>query len=284
MIRVNGLTFTYVGADKPAVLDLHFEIAQGEIFGFLGPSGAGKSTTQKILNGLLQGYAGQVTVMGRELREWGSDYYERIGVSFELPNHYLKLTAVENLSYYRALYRPPTRSPTELLEEVGLADSRHLLVSQFSKGMKNRLSLARALIHNPELLFLDEPTAGLDPVNARRIRAIIEAQKEEGKTIFLTTHDMHVASQLCDRVAFIVDGRIRLIGVPDQLRLTYGRPEVVITYQEDGRLSQQTFPLSELAHHPKFLSLLEQQRVKTIHTQEATLEDVFIAVTGRSLA
>jgi fluoroquinolone transport system ATP-binding protein len=268
----------------PAVRDLTFTIEQGEIFGFLGPSGAGKSTTQKILIGLLREYQGHIAVFGRDLAGWGSDYYEQVGVSFELPNHYLKLTAKENLAYFSALYSGPVESPEQLLEMVGLEKDGELLVSQYSKGMKNRLSVARALLHRPSLLFLDEPTAGLDPVNARRIRDLILAQKTAGKTVFLTTHDMAVAESLCDRVAFIVDGEIKLIGRPQDLKLQYGRPLVRVQYENGAGSSHQDFPLEKLGENEIFIELLRRQPVQTMHTQEATLDDIFVEVTGRQLA
>ncbi len=211
MITVENLSFTYHKAVKPALKGLHFEIAHGEIFGFLGPSGAGKSTMQKILIGLLKDFQGQVSVFGKDLKDWQSDYYERVGVSFEFPNHYLKLTALENLRYFAALYGNATKEPRRLLERVGLGEDGDKPVAQFSKGMKNRLNVARALLHDPELLFLDEPTTGLDPVNARLIKELIEEQRSAGKTVFLTTHNMTVADELCDRVGFIVDGEVRLI-------------------------------------------------------------------------
>jgi fluoroquinolone transport system ATP-binding protein len=284
MIRVANLSFTYAGRQKTAVRQLNFHVATGEIFGFLGPSGAGKSTTQKILNGLLRGYEGEVTVMERPLTDWGSDYYEQIGVSFELPNHYLKLTAVENLTYYSALYQAETLPPQELLALVGLENDGDMPVSQFSKGMKNRLSVARSLLHSPQLLFLDEPTAGLDPVNARRIKEIIRQQQAAGKTVFLTTHDMNVANELCDRAAFIVDGEIKLIDAPDRLRLQYGRPQVQVSFQQNGHVEQAMFELAGLAENGRFQKLLRDEAIQTMHTQEATLEEIFIAVTGRELA
>jgi fluoroquinolone transport system ATP-binding protein len=223
MITVDHVTFAYAKTATPAVRDLNFQIAPGEIFGFLGPSGAGKSTIQKILIGLLKGYQGHISVLGRDLAAWRSDYYERIGVSFELPNHFLKLTALENLAYFGALYSHAPRTPQALLELVGLGDDGQLPVGQFSKGMKNRLNVARALLHDPQLLFLDEPTSGLDPTNARRIKELIAAQKQAGKTIVLTTHNMAVAEELCDRVAFIVDGQIRLIDTPARLSCVTAR-------------------------------------------------------------
>jgi fluoroquinolone transport system ATP-binding protein len=283
MIQVDSLTYTYAAASEPAVRNLSFAIESGEIFGFLGPSGAGKSTTQKILIGLLQGFQGHVSVFGRPLPEWRSDYYERIGVSFEAPNHYLKLTARENLTYFRSLYAVETRDPQELLDMVGLGDDGEMLVSQYSKGMKNRLNVARAMLHHPELLFLDEPTAGLDPLSARRIKDVIRAEKEAGKTVFLTTHDMTVAGELCDRVAFIVDGEITRIDSPRALKLQYGKPAVSVEYRANGHNARQEFPLQGLGNNPAFLAMLREQDVQTIHTQEATLEDIFIQVTGRSL-
>ncbi|MCP4416152.1 MAG: ABC transporter ATP-binding protein [Chloroflexi bacterium] len=286
MIQVANLSFIYVGSQKTAVRQLTFHITKGEVFGFLGPSGAGKSTTQKILNGLLRGYSGEVTVLKRPLADWDSDYYEHIGVSFELPNHYLKLTAVENLTYYSALYQAKTRPPQELLAMVGLENDGNVSVSKYSKGMKNRLSVARALLHSPDLLFMDEPTAGLDPVNARRIKNIIRQQQAAGKTIFLTTHDMNVASDLCDRVAFIVDGEIELIDSPRQLRLQHGKPQVQVAYQQkqNGQVENVVFELAGLAENGRFQQLLRSESIQTMHTQEATLEDVFIEVTGRQLS
>jgi fluoroquinolone transport system ATP-binding protein len=285
MITVENLQYTYTGTAVPAVKNLTFTIKPGEIFGFLGPSGAGKSTTQKILIRLLTGYAGKATVFGKDLDKWGSDYYERIGVSFELPNHFLKLTAVENLTYFGSLYSQPTHTAQELLDMVGLGADGDLLVSQYSKGMKNRLTVARSLLHSPELLFLDEPTAGLDPMNARRIKNLIKAQQDTGKTVFLTTHDMSVAEALCDRVAFIVDGEIKLIDAPKRLKLQHGKPTVRVEYLANGsdRISEEEFELADLGQNG-FVNLVQQYPVQTIHTQEATLEDIFIQVTGRSLS
>lgn len=284
MIQVEDLSFTYRKADTAAVQDASFAIASGEIFGFLGPSGAGKSTAQKILIGLLEDYHGSIRVFDRDLADWGSDYYERVGVSFEFPNHYLKLTAVENLAYFASLYRRSTRSPAALLEMVGLEDDGDLLVSQYSKGMKIRLNVARSLLHDPELLFMDEPTAGLDPLNARRIVELIRAEQEAGKTVFLTTHDMSVAEQLCDRVAFIVDGQIKLVDAPRALKLRHGERRVRVEYRNQKGLEQEEFPLEGLGENERFAILLREHDIQTIHTLEATLADIFIRVTGRGLS
>jgi len=283
MITVRDLNFTYAGTREPALLNINFAIQPGEIFGFLGPSGAGKSTTQKILMGLLREYTGNITVFGRNLRDWGADYYERVGVSFEAPNHYLKLTALENLRYFRALYAGETVEPHVLLDLVGLGTDGDKRVAQFSKGMRNRLNVARALMHKPELLFLDEPTAGLDPVNARQIRDVIRQQRDAGATIFLTTHDMTVADSLCDRVAFIVDGALALIDAPRALKLRHGQRQVRVEWGANGSTQRRDFPLQGLADNPAFLARLRDESLQTIHTQETTLENIFIDVTGRSL-
>lgn len=283
MITVNNLTFTYAGGSKPAIQNLNFTVAPGEIFGFLGPSGAGKSTTQKILNGLLNGYQGEITILGQELNQWQSDYYEHIGVSFELPNHYLRLTALENLAYFRSLYSGPTEDPRQLLAKVGLGEDGDTLVGQYSKGMRMRLNFVRALLHKPKLLFLDEPTSGMDPVNAKIIKDLIQGLKDEGRTIFLTTHNMNVADELCDRVAFIVDGEIKLIDTPKALKIQHGQRQILIEYGLNGRWQQQQFPLDQLGYNSEFISLLQRNDIQTIHTQETSLERIFIQVTGQEL-
>lgn len=283
MIEVRDMSFRYDGAAEPAVAGLDFTVERGEIFGFLGPSGAGKSTTQKVLIGLLRGYRGRAAVMARELAAWGADYYERIGVSFEHPNHFLRLTALENLAYFGALYTRAPRDPRALLERVGLGEDGDTPVGEFSKGMKGRLNVARALLHDPELLFLDEPTSGLDPVNASRVLELVREERAAGKTVFLTTHNMAVADELCDRVAFIVDGRIALVGAPRELRLRHGRPVVRVEYGEGEGAGAREFPLEGLGDDPEFLALLRGGAVRTLHTQEATLEDIFVRVTGRTL-
>lgn len=285
MITVENLDFTYPGASERVLEGLDFEIRRGEIFGFLGPSGAGKSTTQNILIGLLRGYRGSVSILDRELSEWGPDYYERIGVSFELPNHYLKLSARENLRYFRSLYGGDTEDPDDLLEMLGLGDSKDMRVEHFSKGMKARLNFARALLPKPELLFLDEPTGGLDPGNARRVKDIIHDRRDRGTTVFVTTHNMTDADELCDRVAFIVDGAIALIDRPETLKLGYGERVVDVEFfADDGDgVSSRQFALDGLGENQEFLGLIRDHRVRTIHSRETTLERVFLHVTGKEL-
>lgn len=284
MIDVSELAFTYPGARAAALRGLSFSIAPGEVFGFLGPSGAGKSTLQNVLTRLLTGYRGRAVVLGRSLAEWGADYYERIGVAFELPTHFRRLTALENLRYFRALYRRPGPPPQELLEQVGLGDAAGVRVEAFSKGMQNRLSVARALLHSPELLFLDEPTSGLDPVNALQITELIRRRRDAGATVVLTTHNMAAAEQLCDRVAFIVDGAIALIDTPRALKLRYGQASVRVEYAAGAGCAGRTFPLERLGDNAEFLALLRGEAVQTIHSQEASLDQIFVQVTGRSLA
>jgi fluoroquinolone transport system ATP-binding protein len=283
MITVEGLTFAY-GKDPPAVRALSFAVAPGEIFGFLGPSGAGKSTTQKILMRLLKGYAGRVEVMGRPLADWGADYFERIGVCFEFPSHYRMLTGLENLAFFAQFFSVPTAKPQELLERVGLGDDGRKRVEEYSKGMQIRLNLARALLNAPKLLFLDEPTAGLDPGNARRIRQLILQKKAEGVTVFLTTHDMTVADELCDRVGFLVDGRLTSVDAPEALRLKHGRRAVRVQYLQHGARAAEEFALDGLAGDARFQALIADRPIETIHSLEPSLEEVFIAVTGRELA
>ncbi len=282
IIQVRELSYSYPGGGEPAVAGLGFAVEEGEVFGLLGPSGAGKSTTQGVLIGLLRGWAGEVEVMGRLLGSWGADYFEHIGVSFEIPNHFLKLTARENLDYFRALYASPTATADEVLEMVGLGESAEVRVASFSKGMKNRLTFARSLLHRPRLLFLDEPTAGLDPVNARGIREIVRQRQREGTTVVLTTHNMQLASDLCDRVGFLVDGRLALVEAPEALARRYGRRGVRVSVRgPDGPVSE-SFALEGLAENGRFLELLGGE-VESIHSEETTLEEVFIQVTGRQL-
>jgi fluoroquinolone transport system ATP-binding protein len=284
MITVQNMAYRYANNHKEAVSDLNFEVHPGEIFGFLGPSGAGKSTTQKILISLLKDYSGEISVFDKNLKDWDNSYYEKVGVSFELPNHFLKLTAGENLRYYRSLYSGETFEPAKVLSWVGLEGDEDTLVSQFSKGMKNRLSVARALLHNPQLIFFDEPTAGLDPVNARNIKEIIREQKNEGKTVFLTTHDMQVADQLCDRVAFIVDGNIRLIDSPHNLKIAYQQRIVRVEYLAENGSVMKDFPLEGLHENETFQQILKKNHLVSIHSMDASLEEIFIKITGRSLS
>jgi len=282
-IVVNNLEFTYPKSDKKAVNGVSFKIKKGEIFGFLGPNGAGKTTTQKIMIGLLKGYNGNVEILGKNLQSWKTDLYNRIGVGFELPNHYQKLTAFENLELFASFYRQRTTPPMDLLKMVELEKDANQRVATFSKGMKSKLNFVRSLLNDPEVLFLDEPTTGLDPVSSRLIKNIIKQKRKEGKAIFLTTHNMNDADELCDRVGFIVDGQLVLIESPRELKIRHGKKIVKVEYLKDNELLSQDFELRNLADNHNFLNLLRTGTVQTIHTAEATLDDIFIKATGRQL-
>lgn len=282
MIEVDGLSFRY-GAGEPAVRDVSFTVGAGEIFGFLGPSGAGKSTTQKVLIGLLRPFDGDVRVLGQDLRSYGPEYYERIGVGFELPNHFVKLSAIENLKFFASFYRS-TVDPMELLARVGLEEHANKRVEGYSKGMKMRLNFVRALLHDPDVLFLDEPTSGLDPVNSRVLKDMIVEQRERGKCIVLTTHNMHDADELCDNVAFLVDGRVERIGTPAGLKADVREHSVVVEYRDGEQIGSETFSLDGLGRNDKFLTLLNDRDVVSLHSQEQSLEDVFLTATGRRLS
>ena len=213
----------------------------------------------------------------------GPDFYERIGMAFETPNLYSKFTARENLAFFGSLYAGPLENAEALLAKVGLEKYGRMRVGEFSKGMKVRLNLIRALRNRPEILFLDEPTSGLDPGNAKVVKDLILEKRALGTTVFLSTHNMHVASEICDRVAFVVDGRISLIDSPRALMLASGRKKLRIEFLENGLLQSREFALQGIGGDEEFLALLREKEVETIHTQEASLEDVFIRTTGRSL-
>jgi len=283
MIKIENVSFTYPITHKKAIQHLDFEIEQGEIFGFLGPSGAGKTTTQRLIIGLLKGYKGHIHIMGKERSQWNNHFYEKIGVAFDFPNLYLKLTAYENLKLISAYYETPCNHILELLDQVGLLKEKNVRIEHFSKGMKMRLNFIRSIMHKPEILFLDEPTSGLDPVNAKIIKDSILDLKHKGTTIFLTTHHMEVAEQLCDRVAFINDGAISAIDSPSNLMLQFGKPMVRIGYVENGSMKEAKFPTTKLGKNKEFLDLIASHEIMTMHSQEATLEEIFILLTGRSL-
>lgn len=283
VIDVQNVYLKYPASREDTIRGISFDVKQGEIFGFLGPSGAGKSTMQKILTGTLRNYRGSVRVFDTEMKHRTSDYYERIGVDFEFPNFYGKFTAADNLKYFASLYSGETADPLELLEQVGLRPDADKKVSSYSKGMKMRLGFVRALLHNPKLLFLDEPTSGLDPANARTLKDLILEQKKMGKTIILTTHNMHDAEELCDRVAFIAGGTIKAVDSPHALRKSKADTKVEYCFSDKGKEIQNICTLSGLADSKNFQSALREGTLTSIHSKEQTLEDIFIALTGRGL-
>lgn len=283
MVSVEGLYHSYSHDEEYAVKDASFGISEGEVFGFLGPSGAGKSTTQGVMTGLLQLQKGNVTVAGYDVKKTSRTMFNKIGVSFEQSNVYGKLTALENLEFYRKLFDVSTRDPKELLELVGLDHVAKQRASEFSKGMKHRLTFVRSMLNNPEMWFLDEPTTGLDPAIASVIKEIVKGEKEKGTTVFLTTHNMFVADELCDRVAFIIDGEIKLIDSPRNLKLQYGERLVDVEYRSNGDLRKETLSLVDETDRHHLNDIVRAGEVEMMHTKEATLEEIFIKVTGKGL-
>ena len=283
MIKVEGLYHSYLKNNNFAVKDVNFEVAKGEIFGFLGPSGAGKSTTQGILTGLLPLQKGNASVAGYDIKNISRKMFNEIGVSFEQSNVYSKMTAKENLSFYSKLFDVETRDPIELINLVGLKGKENIRTGEFSKGMKHRLTFARSMINNPSMWFLDEPTTGLDPAIAAIIKDIIKEQNNKGVTVFLTTHNMFIADELCNRVGFIVDGVIKLIDSPKNLKIQYGEKLVEVEYAQDGNIKKECF--STVIQEDKNLlnKVIADKEILTMHTKEATLEEIFIKVTGRGL-
>lgn len=283
MISVKNLSHSYHEDGRLAVKNISFEVGKAETFGFLGPSGAGKSTTQGVLTGLLKLQTGEVIVAGYDIRKVRNERFNKIGVSFEQSNVYGKLTALENLQYYAKLFDVPTRDPEELIHLVGLDGKENIRAGEFSKGMKYRLTFARSMINYPELWFLDEPTTGLDPAIAATIKNIIREQATKGTTCFLTTHNMYIADELCDRVAFIIDGEIKLIDSPKNLKLQYGQKLIDIEYVNDGKIVKETLQTVDERERRRIAEIVNGYEIRTMHSKEATLEEIFIQVTGREL-
>lgn len=282
MIDVKDLTFSY-GKDKDALHGLNFAVEDGEIFGFLGPNGSGKSTTQKILTGILKGHQGRVSLLGQDISMTHTrDFFQKIGVLFEFPYLYANLSAVDNLNYFASFYpKSQRRNVEELLDILEFQRNfRRKPVSSYSKGMRQRVSMARALIHSPKLLFLDEPTSGLDPSGAVLFRKIIEDERRKGTTVFLTTHNMLDADLLCDRVAFLSNGSIAALDTPQNLKEENSRRQVTIAYRYQGRREERTLEPHQLEAGIPF----PHDEIISIHSNEPTLEDMFIQYTGRGLA
>lgn len=280
MIQVKDLSFSYT--KQPFISGMNFSVSAGEIFGFLGPSGAGKSTLQKILIGMITAYQGSAMVNGVECKERTKNFYEDIGVDFEFSTMYEKLTAKENMQFFASLYKKKPRPIEELLEMVGLERDGEKRVSDYSKGMKSRLNFIKALLHDPLLLCLDEPTSGLDPTNSRMMKDMILAEKKKGKTILLTTHNMQDAAELCDRVAFIVGGKICALDSPHNLIMSKGAAAVTYTWLEKGEHSA-SCPLDRISSDERLKGLISQNRLQSIHSGEPTLNDIFMDITGRTL-
>lgn len=283
MFKVENLKFKYKNNNGDVLKGISFEIKEGEIFGFLGPSGAGKSTTQKVIIKILEDYQGSILYKGKDLKDYNNEFYEDIGVSFEMPIHFSKMTAMENINFFVKLYKN-NADVEELMKRVGLWEDRNKLVGEYSKGMKIRLNLVRALLNKPKMLFLDEPTNGLDPANAMILKEMIREFKISGGTVFITSHIMADIDQLCDRVAFIVDGQIKEVDSPRNLKIRYGKSTVKVEYKENGSTKSREFPMKEIGKNSDFIDLLSSKEIETIHSGETTLEDIFIKVTGVKLS
>lgn len=225
-IQAEGLTRDYNGLR--ALDHISFEVEPGEIFGFLGPNGAGKTTTIRILTGQLRPTAGRALVMGCDVVTARDQLKPQIGVVFEVQNLYERLSALDNLTFAARLYGIPKRRVQEVLAQVGLSDRAGDRIKHYSNGMKQRLLIARALLHNPKVLFLDEPTRGLDPNVARDIRAFVAELARQGVTVFLTTHYMEEADRLANRVAILHRGRIVALGAPAQLKAAHGDEKMTL--------------------------------------------------------
>lgn len=280
MICVKDLSFSYT--KKPFIENISFNVDNGEIFGFLGPSGAGKSSLQKILTGQILNYNGLAVVNGTEVKHRNNSFYENIGIDFEFPSLYEKLTARQNLDFFASLYSKKPMQIDQLLRSVHLYNDSDKKVSDYSKGMKSRLGFIKALLHDPDILFLDEPTSGLDPSNSYDMKEIIKMERSKGKTIILTTHNMQDAYELCDRVAFIVDGKIAALDTPHNLIMAKGGKKLRYTYYENGEKSGECL-LSASSSDVMLKKLIQENMLLSIHSSEPTLNDIFIEVTGRSL-
>jgi ABC-2 type transport system ATP-binding protein len=282
-ILAEGLTYTY--GDLVAVDHIDFSVAPSEIMGFLGPNGAGKSTVVKMLSGQIKPKAGKATVLGIDVARHPKQVQAQAGICFEITNLYEEMSGAANLNLFASLFGVQDFKAEALLERVGLGGRGRDLVSSYSKGMKQRLMVARALLNQPAILYLDEPTDGLDPVSAEAIRTIILEERARGATVFLTTHDMLEADKLSDRVAFIDQGKIAAIDTPHALKQQYGKRSLKAQVAgPDGRLELREISLDNDHTAAAVTDLFNQEQVVTLHSEEATLEDIFIQITGRGLA
>lgn len=266
--------------NKTALKRVDFNVKKGETIGFLGPSGSGKTTIIKILTAQLHPTSGEVKVFNEPIHKLKTPaYMKKIGILTDNSGLYERLSIYDNLALYGDLYEVRKSRINEVLEAVNLSDEKKQIVQKLSKGMKQRVTLARAILHKPDLLFLDEPTSALDPVNTKYIHEGLKKLNEEGTTIFLTTHDMQEAEVLCDRVAFLHDGEIRLLDTPQSLRareknisislVLKGDRTVVVKKDEEGAKA--------------ICDYIQTGELLTIHSNEPTLGDIFVRLTGRNL-
>jgi ABC-2 type transport system ATP-binding protein len=280
-IRVENVTFAY--GDLEAVRGVTFDVAPGEVLGFLGPNGAGKSTTIKILTGQLTPKSGTAQVLGVDVTKDDPVMQAQIGVCFEEKNLYDSMSGSENLKFYASLFGINDVDTDDLLRRVGLADRADDRVAKYSKGMRQRLMMARTLVNQPKVLFLDEPTDGLDPVSSQAIRNLIKQEAERGAAVLLTTHDMNEADELSDRVAFINEGKLYAVDTPENLKLKHGKRSVRVRTRDGGQVHEQVVSLDEGGAGDILQAAVGSPDLMTIHTEEATLEAIFIEMTGRGL-
>jgi ABC-2 type transport system ATP-binding protein len=283
MIEAHDLRRAFNG--REAVKGISFSVERGEVFGFLGPNGAGKSTTINMLTGQLLPTSGAAKVAGFDCANESDKIQHLIGVVFEHQNLYERMSGRANLAFFAELFGAPMRRVDEALASVGLKERAKDSVKVYSNGMKQRLLIARALINQPQVLFLDEPTRGLDPGAARDIRQMVADLGRSGTTVFLTTHYMEEADQLCRRVAFLNEGQIVALDTPQNLKIAHGQRTVKVVLRNGNGSAAETVLLA-LDHREDAQRLNDYMaggRVLTIHSEEATLEDIFIKLAGRSL-
>ena len=272
MITVEKITKRF--GNKTALNQIQFNVDKGEIFGFLGPSGAGKTTLINILTGQLKADEGTTQLLGKDTKDLTPEDLARIGLVGDSSGYYEKLSLEKNLIVYAKIYGLPNSRVDEVLEQVGLLESKKTIAEKLSTGMRQRMFLARALLNRPELLFLDEPTSGLDPMTSKKIHRLLEELKAAGTTIFLTTHDMVEATEMCDRISLLNQGDLVEIGTPRDIIQKYNKEKrVKVTFTDH---SVKVMAFEELKDQ-------DMTRVELIHSMEPTLEDIFIQLTGEKL-
>src|SRR5688572_13624425 len=278
-IEVDGLSRTF--NDVQAVDNISFTVQAGEVFGFLGHNGAGKTTTIRMLTGQLRPSSGQARVAGCDVITEPERLKPLVGVVSDQQNLYERMSARENLAFAARLYGTGNGRIDEALDQVGLLERAGDNVRHYSNGMKQRILIARALLHRPQIIFLDEPTRGLDPVVAQEIRRLVVQLSTQGVTIFLTTHYMEEADELCRRVAFLSEGRIVALDTPDNLKMAHGQNSLHATLDNGETL---TIALDDQNAGRQLEALVSTGQIRTLHSTEATLENVFIQIAGRKLS
>jgi len=281
IIKINDLSFSY--GEMEVIKGISFAVERGEMLGFLGPNGAGKTTTAKLITGQLIAAVGSITVFDVDMTKNYRQALRRIGVSFESPNLYPKFSGFENLAIFARLNGLDTAHIPELLERVAMEERGNDRVAAYSKGMRQRLTFARALVNQPELLILDEPTVGLDPVSRELIHQLLRQEQNRGTTIFITSHDMWEVDELCDRVIFLNEGQIVANDTPERLKQQHGKSLVEVGLKDGNDIKKVLLPLYDPQTADQIAHWLREQALVTIHSQEATLGQVFIKLAGRSL-